>query len=124
MAMSPRDDALKVEGIENLFCAGEKAGLLVGHTEAICTGTLAGYNAVRYVKKEDPLILPNSLAIGDAIKYVRDRMMNHNELDKKITFSGSVYFDRMKEKDLYTTDVKDIEKRVKAAGMAEIFSEP
>lgn len=124
MAMSPRDDALKVEGIENLFCAGEKAGLLVGHTEAICTGTLAGFNAVRYVRKEDPLILPDSLAIGDAIKYVRDRMMNHNELDKKITFSGSVYFDRMKEKNLYTTDVKDIEKRVESAGMAGIFNQP
>ncbi len=24
-----------VEGVGNLFCAGEKAGLLVGHTEAI-----------------------------------------------------------------------------------------
>ena len=124
MAMSPRDDALKVEGIENLFCAGEKAGLLVGHTEAICTGTLAGFNAVTHVRKEDLLILPDSLAIGDAIKYVRDRMMNHNELDKKITFSGSVYFDRMKEKDLYTTDVKDIEKRVESAGMAGIFNQP
>jgi folate-dependent tRNA-U54 methylase TrmFO/GidA len=121
MAMSPRDDSLKVNGLQNLFCAGEKAGLLVGHTEAICTGTLAGYNSVRYVKKEDPLILPESLAIGDAIKYVRDRMMNHNELDKKITFSGSVYFDRMKQMDLYTTDIKDIEKKVEAAGMADIF---
>jgi hypothetical protein len=124
MAMAPRNDALKVEGTENLFCAGEKAGLLVGHTEAICTGTLAGYNAIKYLKKEDPLILPDSLAIGDAVKYVRDRMMNHNELDKKITFSGSIYFDRMKEKDLYTTDVSDIQKRVEEAGMARIFSEP
>ena len=124
MAMAPRDDALKVEGTENLFCAGEKAGLLVGHTEAICTGTLAGYNAIKYLKNEDLLILPDSLAIGDAVKYVRDRMMNHNELDKKITFSGSIYFDRMKEKDLYTTDIGDIQRRVEKAGMARIFSEP
>jgi hypothetical protein len=123
MAMAPRDDALKVEGTENLFCAGEKAGLLVGHTEAICTGTLAGYNAIKYLKKEDLLILPDSLTIGDAVKYVRDRMMNHNELDKKITFSGSIYFDRMKKKDLYTTDVGDIQRRVEEAGMARIFSE-
>ena len=121
MAMCPRDDSLKVNGLQNLFCAGEKAGLLVGHTEAICTGTLAGYNSVKYVKKEDPLIVPESLAIGDAIKYVRDRMMNHNELDKKITFSGSIYFDRMKQMNLYTTDIKDIERRVDAAGMAGIF---
>ena len=120
-AMSPRDDALKVEGVKNLFCAGEKAGLLVGHTEAICTGTLAGYNSVRYIINKAPLILPDSLAIGDAIQYVRNRMINHNELDKKITFSGSLYFDRMKRMNLYSTDIKDIERRVDEAGMAGIF---
>ena len=48
MALSPRDDAMHVEGAKNLFCGGEKAGLFVGHTEAIVTGTLAGYNAMRY----------------------------------------------------------------------------
>ena len=47
IGMAPTDDALAVQGVNNLFCGGEKAGLLVGHTEAICTGTLAGYNAVR-----------------------------------------------------------------------------
>ena len=31
VGMAPRDDALKVDGVDNLFCAGEKAGLLVGH---------------------------------------------------------------------------------------------
>ena len=45
LALSPRDNALKVKGADNLFCGGEKAGLLVGHTEAIVTGTLAGHNA-------------------------------------------------------------------------------
>ncbi|MEM5774398.1 MAG: FAD-dependent oxidoreductase, partial [Anaerolineaceae bacterium] len=48
IGMSPRNDDLKVIGLENLFCAGEKAGLLVGHTEAVVTGVLAGHNAVRY----------------------------------------------------------------------------
>ena len=120
--MSPRDNALKVKGVENLFCAGEKAGLLVGHTEAICTGTLAGYNAVRYIKKVDPLILPESLAIGDAVKYVREKMTVQKDLGQKITFSGSYYFERMKEKNLYTTDVKEIEKRVDAVGLGEIFA--
>ena len=43
-AMAPRDNSLHVDGVENLYCAGEKAGLLVGHTEAIVTGVLAGYN--------------------------------------------------------------------------------
>jgi folate-dependent tRNA-U54 methylase TrmFO/GidA len=120
--MAPRDDALRVKGIENLFCAGEKAGLLVGHTEAIVTGTLAGYNAVKHIKKEKPLALPTTLAVGDAIAHVRTQMDTEEGLGYKYTFSGSVYFDRMKQKDLYSTDTKEIEKRVDQAGMLGIFS--
>ena len=120
--MSPRDDCLKVEGIENLFCAGEKAGLLVGHTEAICTGVLAGYNAVRYVRGGDLLTIPDSLSIGDAIRLVRVRMREEGELDKKFTFSGSVLFDRMKEKNLYSTNTENICKRVAKAGLTGVFS--
>ncbi len=122
IGMAPRDDALKVEGIENLFCAGEKAGLLVGHTEAIATGTLAGYNAARHIRGEKPLILPSSLAVGDAITHVRTQMKTEEGLGYKYTFSGSVYFEQMKRKGLYSTDVKEIEKRVDQAGMLGIFS--
>ena len=119
--MAPRDDALKVEGIDNLFCAGEKAGLLVGHTEAICTGTLAGFNAVQRIKGEKLLILPTTLAIGEAIQLVNREMRIEGKLGLKYTFSGSVLFDRMKDLDLYTTDVPEIMNRVDAAGMAGIF---
>ncbi len=122
IGMSPRDDTLKVDGIDNLFCAGEKAGLLVGHTEAICTGTLAGYNAVRYIKKETPLVLPETLAIGDAIRHVRVQMREYGELAKKFTFSGSVLFDRMQERNLYTTDIDKISHRVDQAGLMNVFT--
>lgn len=122
IGMAPRDDALKVEGIENLFCAGEKAGLLVGHTEAIVTGILAGHNAVRQARREKPLVLPSSLAIGDAISCVRTQMKTEEGLGYKYTFSGSVYFDRMKQKGLYSTDVREIEKRVAVAGLTGVFS--
>ncbi|MEW6670652.1 MAG: FAD-dependent oxidoreductase [Thermodesulfobacteriota bacterium] len=122
VGMAPRDDTLKVEGIENLFCGGEKAGLLVGHTEAICTGTLAGYNAVKHIRKEKPLILSAELAVGDAIQYVRTQMKTEAGLGLKYTFSGSVFLERMKMKGLYTTDVKEISKRVDKTGLAEIFS--
>jgi hypothetical protein len=122
VGMAPRDDGLKVEGLDNLFCAGEKAGLLVGHTEAIVTGTLAGYNAVRWVQREKPLILPASLAVGDAITHVRTQMETEEGLGFKYTFSGSVYFDRMKQKGLYITDPKEIETRVDQAGLIGIFS--
>ncbi len=122
IGMAPRDDALKVEGVENLFCAGEKAGLLVGHTEAICTGTLAGYNAVRSVRREKPLVLPEALAVGDAIRFVRRQMQEEGILSLKYTFSGSVYFDRMHATGLYTTDTVAIERRVGQAGLAGIFA--
>jgi len=121
VGMAPRDNALKVEGVNNLFCAGEKAGLLVGHTEAICTGTLAGYNAVKHEEGKETLVLPESLAVGDAIQYVRTQMQTEAGLGLKYTFSGSVFFDRMKKRGLYSTTTKEIEERVSRAGMTGVF---
>jgi FAD dependent oxidoreductase/Glucose inhibited division protein A len=122
LGMAPRDDALKVEGVANLFCAGEKAGLLVGHTEAICTGTLAGFNAVRHVRRDDLLVLPEALAIGTAIRMVRQKMREEGELGLKFTFSGSVLFDRLRQNGLYSTDAAVIGQRVDAAGLADVFA--
>ena len=122
IGMAPRDDALAVEGVDNLFCGGEKAGLLVGHTEAICTGTLAGYNAVRWIRKEKAQVLPDTLAIGDAIGYVRRQMKTEEGLGLKYTFSGSVYFERMKARNLYSTDSKLIRERVHKAGLSDLFA--
>jgi FAD dependent oxidoreductase/Glucose inhibited division protein A len=123
VGMAPRDDALKVDGVANLFCAGEKAGLLVGHTEAICTGTLAGYNAVRYIREEKPMVLPTGLATGEAMRFVRTQMREDGILSLKYTFSGSVFFERMEALGLYSTDTEEIEKRVDAAGMSGIYAE-
>lgn len=123
LALAPRDNALKVKGVANLFCGGEKAGLLVGHTEAIITGTLAGRNAVNFAAGKELLELPTTLAVGDAIAYVNDVMETDEGMSKKYTFSGSVYFDRMKKLGLYTTDAAEIQKRVEATGLKGIFSE-
>jgi hypothetical protein len=122
VGMAPRDNALKVEEVTNLFCGGEKAGLLVGHTEAICTGALAGYNAVKAARREKLLVLPDSLAVGDAIGFVRQQMREEGILSLKYTFSGSVYFERMKARGLYTTDRTQVEQRVGAAGLTGVFA--
>lgn len=124
VGMAPRNDALKVDGIDNLFCGGEKAGLLVGHTEAVVTGVLAGHNAARYLLDEPLLVLPDSLAIGDAIHHVREQMQTEKGLGLKFTFSGSVYFDRMKERGSYTTDIAEIRNRVEEAGLTGVFAKP
>jgi hypothetical protein len=120
-AMAPRDDSLRVEGLENLFCAGEKAGLLVGHTEAIVTGALAGYNAARTLAGRKPIVLPRETVIGDAIAFVREEMAKPGGLARKYTFSGSVLFERMKERGTYTTDTAAIAARVDALGLRDIF---
>jgi hypothetical protein len=122
MAMAPRDNALKVAGLANLFCGGEKAGLLVGHTEAIVTGTLAGHNAARWASGREPLTLPPELAVGDSIAHVGERMRTEEGLGLKYTFSGSVYFDRMRELGLYSVDTEEIRKRVARSGLGGVFS--
>jgi len=123
LAMSPRDDTLKVVGLDNLFCAGEKAGLLVGHTEAISTGVLAGHNAVRWALGRPLLTLPRTTAVGEAITYVREQMQTEEGMTKKYTFSGSVLFERMRALDLYDTDTVAIARRVQAAGLSGAFAQ-
>jgi threonine dehydrogenase-like Zn-dependent dehydrogenase len=124
-ALSPRDDAMQVQGVvDNLFCGGEKAGLLVGHTEAIVTGTLAGHNAVRKNAGKELLKLPDSLAVGDAISHVRQRMQTEEGMREKYTFSGAGYFQRMKTRGLYSTDKAAIAARVGSAGLAGVFDQP
>jgi len=121
LALSPRDDHLKVEGLDNLFCAGEKAGLLVGHTEAICTGTLAGHNAVRHALGLPLVTIPRSTAVGEAIAFVREQMQTEEGLTKKYTFSGAVLFAHLKAGNLYTMDIPAIRSRVAEAGFLGFF---
>ncbi len=120
--MSPRTNALKVLGVKNLFCAGEKAGLLVGHTEAIVTGVLAGYNCSRFLNNKPLLELSRKTAVGEAIAYVNEEMETKEGLGKKYTFSGSVLFDHMKKLGLYETDVNKIEENIKKEGLWNIFA--
>jgi folate-dependent tRNA-U54 methylase TrmFO/GidA len=108
--------------VANLFCGGEKAGLLVGHTEAVVTGVLAGCNAARCAAGQPLVQIPTSLCTGDAISHVREEMKTELGLSYKYTFSGSVYFERMKQKGLYITDVESIRQRVAAAGLLDVFA--
>lgn len=51
---------MKVIGVDNLLCNGEKCGLFVGHKGSI-TGSLAGHNAGRAFLGMPLLTLPSSL---------------------------------------------------------------
>jgi hypothetical protein len=124
LGMLPRDNRLRVNGLKNVFCGGEKAGLLVGHTEAIVTGTLAGHNAARYALGLELIEIPLSLACGDAVAFVREAMQTREGLTKKYTFSGSIYFERMSSNNLYLTDHEQISRKVAQANMTGFFARP
>lgn len=123
LSVAPRGNDLRVKGLKNLFCAGEKAGLFVGHTEAICTGSLAGHNAVRHYLGIKTLILPRTLSIGDIIGYANDRMKTKQGRRNRYTFAGSNYFERMKELNLYTTDKEEIRERVNKVSLKDVFNQ-
>ncbi|MDD4564053.1 MAG: FAD-dependent oxidoreductase [Eubacteriales bacterium] len=124
LSVAERDDKMRVTGIENLLCGGEKSGLFVGHTEAISTGTLAGYNSVRYLKGMRPLELPKQIAIGDLISYANDKIKTKDGLMMRYTFAGSEYFQRMQEKGLYTINPEVVKKRIKKYDLYNVYKEP
>lgn len=122
MAIAPRDNALRVSDITNLYCAGEKSGSFVGHTEVIVTGSLAGYNSIKQCKGDEVLILPNKLAVGDIISYSNAQMKTEEGLKQRYTFAGGLYFERMKKLGLYTININEIKERVEKLGLKNIFA--
>jgi len=123
LSMAPRNNALKVDGLDNLLCAGEKSGLFVGHTEAMCTGSLAGHNSIRLYLGMPLLELPRSLVIGDLVAYANEKIKTPEGLKNRYTFSGGEYYKQMNNKGLYSTDVEAIKLRVERMGLTGILSE-
>ncbi|OPJ63180.1 FAD-dependent oxidoreductase [Clostridium oryzae] len=121
LSVAPRTNDMKVKGIDNLFVGGEKSGLFVGHTEAVASGSLAGYNAVFQAFGHAPLKLPRTIAIGDIIAYANEKMETKEGRRNRYTFAGAEYFQHMKEVGLYTLDVKEIEERIEKAGLRDVF---
>lgn len=121
LSVTERDNSMKVKNIQNLFCGGEKSGLFVGHTEAITTGSLAGYNSARFAANKELLRLPRSLSVGDIIAFANESLNSEDGLKTRYTFAGAEYFQRMKEFDLYTTDKEEIRKRVEKTGLEGIY---
>jgi hypothetical protein len=123
LSMAPRNNCLKVDGLDNLLCAGEKAGLFVGHTEAISTGALAGHNSVRLSLGMPLLELPRTSIIGDIIAYENEMIKSPDGLRTRYTFAGGEYFARMKSLNLYTTDCDKIREKISRMGLKGIYKE-
>jgi len=120
--ITPHELTLRVTGLENLYAAGEKLGPLVGHTEALVTGFLAGHNGARTALDLPPIVLPEELACGDFVKESQQTVLKENPGKVRFTFSGSTYFARMQELGLYTTHLGEIEARVNRTGLTGIFA--
>lgn len=123
LSMAPRTNTMQVVGLENFLCAGEKAGLFVGHTEAICTGSLAGYNSVRLALGIKLLELPRTTAIGDLIAYSNEMIESPEGRKNRYTFAGGLYFQHMKEKGLYSLDLGLIKEKLARLNLQDIFNE-
>ena len=123
LSVAERNDSMKVKNVDNLLCAGEKSGLFVGHTEAITTGSLAGHNCARHLKGLKPLELPVNLATGDLISYANEKIKTEEGMKTRYTFAGAEFFDRMKEKSLYTTNKEEIRKRVDQMDLLSIYNQ-
>ena len=93
------------------------------HAEAICTGALAGHNAVRLGLGMPLLILPASIAIGDIINYANEKAATREGRKERYTFAGASYFKRMQELGLYTMDIEEIRKRVQKVNLDDIFNQ-
>ena len=123
VSMAPRDDSLKVKGFKNLLVAGEKAGPGGGITEVICTGILAGNNAVRIAVGREALLLPQSTAIGDFVAFTGKMMETPKGLSQGYSASHGVYFERMKELGFYSPDPKATNERIRDLRLKGILAQ-
>lgn len=62
---------LSLKNNENVFFAGQISGV-EGYMESAASGIVAGINAVRTLKGEEPLILPEFSMIGALLSYICD----------------------------------------------------
>jgi hypothetical protein len=121
VTMAVRENSLRMEGFENLFCGGEKAGH--GSVDgAIISGYLAGHNAARIAAGRELLVLPRSLAIGDWVAFVKEKYSREDGLTKTYPMGRGEYWERMQQLGLYTEDIEEIEQRVSGAGLSGVLS--
>jgi hypothetical protein len=121
LSIAPTDIFLKVKGIDNLFCGGEKIGPIAGHTEAIITGVIAANNSILFAKGKKLFTPPQETSLGDFIRFVNKNLENVSKITEIYTFSGSVYFERMKKLGLYQDHKDQIEKNIKVLGLKGVL---
>lgn len=70
------DSSLQCRKRKDVFFAGQITGT-EGYTESIASGMLAGINMARYLKNQEPLVLPDVTMLGALMKYITDTQHKH-----------------------------------------------
>ncbi|MBI2873807.1 MAG: FAD-dependent oxidoreductase, partial [Firmicutes bacterium] len=122
LSLAPRDDGMRVSGMENLFVGGEKQGLMVGHPEAHVTGLLAGHNAARFALGIAPLVLPRSTVIGEGIAYTREKIYENGEVHVRYDFMAGTLYKQIRELGLYELDPSAVRRRVAELGLEGVMA--
>ncbi|MBI2303814.1 MAG: FAD-dependent oxidoreductase [Chloroflexi bacterium] len=114
---APHDLTMRVEGKENLFCCGLRAGSYSALVECIFTGDIAGHNAARTALGIKELhSMPESTMIGFFLKYINER---HTLCDFP---QGHAHVDpRYVELGMDTMEEEKIVQRIKDAGLLGIY---
>lgn len=121
MAITPREDSLKVPRVDNLFVASEKIGVM-GTAAVIVTGVLAGHNAVRKTLGIAPLILPESTMVGNFIAFANKRWNTEEGLRKRYGIpTGLPHHEPGKEK-LSAEDKAVIYSRITKNDLLDVIS--
>lgn len=121
LAVTPRDNSLLVKGTRNLFVAGEKQGLLVGCSEAIVSGLLAGVNAHRLAREEELLVLPRSTALGEMFAFTGEALEKPQGYRKRYSCNAGELGQRLQDKGLFSIDDQAVENRIRALGWGNVF---
>lgn len=117
-----RDRRLMVPPLKNLFAAGERAGLGLGHTEAMVTGTLAGHNAWRLSRGAELLELPRGCVCGEFVALTGLQEGRAEKCEIVYSLSGGPLWEHLQREALYSTDRETIGRRLKALGLLGIFA--
>ena len=116
-----RDRRLLVPPLKNLFAAGERAGLCLGHTEAMVTGTLAGYNAWRLCRGRELLALPRGCVSGELIALTGLEAASAERCEIVYSLSGGPLWEHLQRLNLYSTDAAAVGRRLERLGLLGIF---
>ncbi len=63
---------LQLQGSPDVFLAGQLVGV-EGYVESAATGILAGVNATRILRGEEPLVPPATTSLGSLLRYITER---------------------------------------------------